>query len=87
MKFHKKYDFDKLTEFRSFRLVINHNASQKERTTIYKCLRIPVWKILGLPIWKIKEIKDKNTGEFKTRYYLCGIPLTEVCDKYEEDNI
>ena len=45
------------------------------------------YKILGLPIWKTKEIKDKNTGEFKTRYYLCGIPLTEVCDKYEEDNI
>ena len=44
------------------------------------------YKILGLPIWKTKKIKNKNTGEFKTRYYLCGIPLTEVCDKYEEDD-
>ena len=43
------------------------------------------YKILGLPVWKTKELKDKKTGEFKTRYYLCGIPLAEIGDKYEEE--
>ncbi|MBQ7633211.1 MAG: hypothetical protein IJS88_03775 [Alphaproteobacteria bacterium] len=68
---------------RLFRLVINHNASQKERTTIYKCL--------GIQVWKIYETTGESDNIVIKTYYFLGIPVTQItdvseyyCNEYDE---